>query len=251
MEADGSSSIFDLHLAMAYQWAGEMEKALGLTALGDVYSQRSRQLLATVQKLYWDDTRRLYADTPAKQQYSQHANTMAVLAGAISGDAAHDLMVRILSEPGLAQGQLYFKYYIHSALAQVGEGDRYLDLLDDWRSMLAIGLTTFAEVVDRPGNPSRSDCHAWSASPNIALLRTVLGVDSAAPAFRSVAVRPHLGKLEYAEGSVPHPAGAVDVRVESGGNVSVTLPGGVSGTFEWRGQHRDLAPGANRFTVAR
>ncbi len=249
MESDGSSAIFDLHLLMAYRWAAALESALGIRALGETYSARERQLRATVQQLYWDDARRLYADTPAKQKYSQHANTLAVLADEITGDPAHDLMLRILTEPGLAKGELYFKYYIHTALAKVGEGDGYLDLLDDWRAMLANGLTTFAEVVDRPGSPSRSDCHAWSASPNIGMLRTVLGVDSAAPGFRRVVVRPHLGKLAYAEGTVPHPAGAIEMRVEAGGAVAVTLPAGVAGTFEWRNQRRDLAPGANRFTM--
>jgi hypothetical protein len=174
---------------------------------------------------------------------------LAVLADAITGDAARDVMLRILTEPGLAKGELYFKHYIHTALAKVGEGDRYLEGLDDWRTMLASGLTTFAEVVDRPGNPSRSDCHAWSASPNIAILRTVLGVDSAAPGWSRVMVRPHLGKLAYAEGSVPHPAGAIEVRVEAGGAVSVSLPAGVAGTLEWRNQRRELSPGANRFSI--
>ena len=117
-------------------------------------------------------------------------------------------MLRTLTAPGLAQGALYFKFYMHQALAKVGEGDRYLEQLDDWRGMLANGLTTFAEVVDRPGRPTRSDCHAWSASPNIELMRTVLGVDSAAPGFSRVVVRPHLGQLKFVEGAVPHPQGA-------------------------------------------
>ena len=136
---------------------------------------------------------------------------------------------------------------MHQALAKVGEGDRYLDQLDDWRGMLANGLTTFAEVVDRPGQPSRSDCHAWSASPNIELMRTVLGVDSAAPGFSRVVVRPHLGALKFVEGAVPHPQGLIEVRVEAGGNVSVTTP--VDGEFLWRGARRELHAGANRFTA--
>jgi hypothetical protein len=97
--------------------------------------------------------------------------------------AARDLMLRTLTAPGLAQGALYFKFYMHQALAKVGEGNRYLDQLGDWREMLAKGLTTFAEPMDLPNNPSRSDCHDWSASPDVELLRTVLGVDSAAPGF--------------------------------------------------------------------
>ena len=152
-------------------------------------------------------------------------------------------MLRTLTAPGLAQGELYFKFYIHQALAKVGEGDRYLDLLDDWRGMLAIGLTTFAEVVDRPGHPSRSDCHAWSASPNVEMLRTVLGVDSAAPGFSRVVVRPHLGQAVVRRRfACRHPKGSVDVRVEASGSVSVTSP--VDGEFLWRGARRNLRAGS-------
>jgi hypothetical protein len=191
----------------------------------------------------------MYSDTSGKQQFSQHTNTLAVLADLTSGTGARDLMLRILSAQGLAQGALYFKFYIHQALAKVGEGDTYLDRLDDWRTMLSNGLTTFAETMDRPNNPSRSDCHAWSASPNIEVLRTVLGVDSAAPGFARVRVRPHLGELAFAEGSVPHPKGSVDVRVEAGGAVRIVLPAGVTGDFEWRGVKRELTAGVNQFGV--
>jgi alpha-L-rhamnosidase len=79
------------------------------------------------------------------------------------------------------------------------------------------GLTTFSEVLDRPGAPTRSDCHAWSASPNYELFHTVLGVDSAAPHFSRVLVRPFLGPLKRASGSVPHPKGAIEVTLERAG----------------------------------
>jgi hypothetical protein len=246
-EADGGSAVFDLHLLMAYRWAAELEGALGLKQLAGVYTDRERQLRETCQKLYWDAGQQLYADTPAKQKFSQHTNTMAVLADVATGASARDLILRTLTAPGLAQAQLFFKFYVHQALTKVGEGDRYLDQLGDWREMLAKGLTTFAERMDLPNNPSRSDCHAWSASPNIELLRTVLGVDSAAPGFARVSVRPHLGALKFVAGSVPHPKGMIEVRVEAGGAASVTLPAGITGAFEWRGVKRELQPGVNRF----
>jgi hypothetical protein len=246
-DADGGAALFDLQLLMALRWAAALEKAAGLPELAQVYSERERVLRATIRTLYWDAGRELFADTPSKQQFSQHTNTMAVLADVVSGEEARALMLRTLTAPGLAQGALYFKFYMHQALAKVGEGDRYLEQLDDWRGMLANGLTTFAEVVDRPGLPSRSDCHAWSASPNIELLRTVLGVDSAAPGFSRVVVRPHLGQLKFVEGTVPHPKGLIEVRVEAAGNVSINSP--VDGEFLWRGTRHELRAGANRFTV--
>jgi hypothetical protein len=248
--ADGSSALFDLLLVMAYRWAAELEGALGRPVLAEFYGGRERQLRQTVQQLYW--TGEMYADTPDRNAFSQHANTLAVLADAITGDAARDLMKRITNTPSLAAPGLFFQFYVHQALAKVGDGDSYLDRLGPWREMLERGLTTFAEVVDRPGSPSRSDCHAWSASPNIEIFRTVLGVDSAAPGFRKVSVRPHLGKLAFAKGSVPHPLGSVEVGIErrgSGYAVRVALPRGVDGMFEWRGVRRPLAAGENSFTV--
>jgi alpha-L-rhamnosidase len=244
-EADGSSAPFDLMLAMAYHWAAELEIGLGLAGLAGVYTDREKQLRGTVQELYWDSGKRMYADTPRKQQFSQHTNTLAVLAGVIGGEVARDLMVRILSAPDLAQTGLFFRFYVHEALARVGEGDRYLGLLGDWRDMLARGLTTFAEIVERPGSPSRSDCHAWSASPNIGIFRTVLGVDSAAPGFARVRVAPHPGRLVAYSGTVPHPKGMVEVAI-AGGTATVKLPAGVSGEFVWRGKRSDLSAGVNR-----
>jgi hypothetical protein len=216
--------------------------------LAAVYRDRERQLRQTVQSLYWDDGRRLYADTPSKKQFSQHANTLAVLGDVITGPAARELMLRMLAAPGLAEPGLFFKFYVHVALAKAGEGETYLDRLGEWREMLARGLTTFAETVDRPGAASRSDCHAWSASPNIEIFRTVLGVDSAAPGFHRVSIRPHLGKLQRVAGSVPHPKGSIDVRIE-GSEVTIKLPPAVSGEFEWRGVRRELTPGANSIRI--
>ena len=252
-EADGPSALFDLLLLMAYGWAAEMEAGLGTRALSEMDRGRERQLRETVQKLYWDADKGLYADTPRKQQFSQHTNTLAVLGDVITGEPARDLILRTLTAPGMAQTGLFFRFYVHCALAKSGEGGRYLDQLGDWRDMLSRGLTTFAEIVDRPGSPSRSDCHAWSASPNIEIFRTVLGVDSAAPGFRRVTVRPQLGKLTSVAGSVPHPKGEVEVRMEpkgAGFDVTVSLPEGVAGEFGWKGTRRDLAGGVNRFAVA-
>jgi len=248
-EADGSSALFDLLLMMALRWGVELESALGLGGMAELYRGREAQLRETVPKLYWDSGRRLYADTPLKKQYSLHANTLAVLAEVTAGAEARDLMLRALTAEGLAQPGLFFRFYVHQALAKVGEGDRYLDQLGDWRAMLAKGLTTFAETSESATGSSRSDCHAWSASPNIEIFRTVLGVDSAAPGFRRVAVRPHLGKLGMVSGSVPHPKGAVEVRVErqgSGSAATVTLPRETAGDFEFQGVRRELVAGVNR-----
>ncbi len=89
--------------------------------------------------------------------------------------------------------------------------------------MIDHGLTTFAEWEERPNDPPRSDCHAWSASPNIEIFRTVLGMDSAAPGFSRVSVRPNLGKLKAARVPSLIPTARfrwISVRVEPDGPLS-------------------------------
>ena len=244
----GNSAPLDLQLLMAYQWAAEMESVLGQRALADEDREAAVRLRDTVQRLYWDSGDRLFSDTPAKREYSQHTNALAVLAGVTEGEEARDLMERIVAGKNMQQCSIYFRHYLHSAMNKAGLGDRYLDMLTPWRTMLDRGLTTWAETED----PTRSDCHAWGASPNFELFRTVLGIDSAAPGFKRVLVRPFLGQLTHASGAIPHPQGEIAVTlsmVRDQLDAAVTLPGSVSGQFEWHGQKRSLDPGYNHFTM--
>jgi alpha-L-rhamnosidase len=248
IEADGSSAAIDLQLLLALDWAAEMEESLGAKWQAAEYREAANKLRASVRQLYWDSSRQLFADTPAKKDYSQQANALAVLARVVEGNDARALVNRIIADSSLTQCTYYFRHYLHEAMNRAGEGDRYLDLLGEWDGMLARGLTTWAETPE----PTRSDCHAWSASPNFELFRTVLGVDSAAPGFKRVVVRPHLGQLTKVSGAIPHPRGELAVKLAlSGGKLEaeVNLPAGVTGEFVWRGVRRPLKAGANKLAL--
>src|SRR5439155_25898028 len=140
-EADGASAPHDLLLLQAYDWAAEMETATGSRPLAADYRAQSKRLRNTIQKLYWDAGRRLYADTPKREMFSQHTNSLAVLAGLVEGEAARELMQRVLKDRSLVQCAFFFKYYLHAAVNRAGLGDRYLDLLEPWRDMLRRGLS--------------------------------------------------------------------------------------------------------------
>jgi alpha-L-rhamnosidase len=248
-EDDGASAPLDLQLLSAYGWAAEMESALGSAAQASEYRRQEARLRAAARELYWDAGRGLFADTPAKRQFSQQTNALAILAGVTRGEEARAVMRRTLEDPTLTQATVYFRHYLHSALNKCGEGDRYLELLGPWRRMLAQGLTTWSEIADPT---TRSDCHAWGASPNYELLRTVLGVDAAEHGFRRVRVRPFLGSLSRVSGTVPHPRGEVSVRLSrTGANIlaDISLPQGVTGEFVWRGVRRPLPSGRSRFRM--
>ena len=101
-------------------------------------------------------------------------------------------------------------------------------------------------------NGTRSDCHAWGASPNIEFFRTVLGIDSDAVAFKRVRIEPHLGDLQEIGGTMPHPSGEISVHYKVKGRklqVEVTLPKEVDGLFIWNGKQQYVRGGKNTFTL--
>jgi hypothetical protein len=249
-----SSATFDMLLLMGYDWAADLEGSLGIKPMSELYRQRASTLRGVCQQMYWDGPRRCYSDTPAKSHYSQHSQILAVLSGTVPESEAAPLLARTMKDETLVKCSLYFRHYLHQALIRTGLGDRYLDQLADWRTMIdKNGLTTFSEVLDQPGVRSRSDCHAWSASPNYELFHTVLGIDSAAPGFQRVVLRPFLGTLTQASGSIPHPKGSIDVSLEKrNGKLQaiVQLPPDVSGEFIWHGRRTPLSSGANRLNYS-
>jgi hypothetical protein len=250
--ADGSSSAaLDLQLILAYHWAADLEEALGKNALANGDRSAAAQLKQTVLATDWDASRGLFADQPEHRTYSQQVNTLAVLAHIIEGEQARAVMEKTINDPSLAQSTIYFRAYTNAALREAGLGDKYLDMLGPWHEMLRDGLTTWAEW---NGPDARSDCHAWGASPNFEMIRTVAGIESMAPGFRRVRVAPNPGTLGEIEARMPHPKGEIEVKLKlNNGALSadVDLPGGVTGEFDWKGVKHELSAGENHVTADR
>lgn len=244
-EPDGQSSILSLQFALALREAADLEESLGSAARAAHERALARKIVAAVEKTCWDASRRLIADTPARRHFSQHANLLAVLAGAVPPTDRQRVMKTVLSDPTLTQCSYYFRFYLFQALKKAGLADEYLAQLDPWREMLALGLTTWAETPE----PTRSDCHAWSAHPNFDLLATVAGIEPSAPGFRQVAIQPHLGPLKRLAATLSHPQGEITVAYERRGEslvADVSLPAKLSGWFYWRGKRTALHPGSQR-----
>jgi alpha-L-rhamnosidase len=247
---DGSSALLDLQLLLALQTAAKLEAELGLPAMSSLYQQKATQLQQTIQRNYWDATKKLFADTKDKDKYSQHANTLAILTNTIKGNAATELAKRLLTDNTLSPASIYFKYYLHMAMIKAGLGNDYLKWLDIWKQNIEMGLTTWAEISEIDN--ARSDCHAWGSSPNIEFFRTVVGIDTDAPGFKKVKIEPHLGELKNVNGKMPHPAGNISTsyQFENGKwKIEITLPEKIPGRFIWKGKAYSLKPGVNIFKL--
>jgi hypothetical protein len=165
-----------------------------------------------------------------------HAQIFGVLTNTIPENEQKAMVERIMNDPKLIQPTLYFRFYLTQALKKTGLADRYLATLGPWKEMLKNGLSTFAEKQD----PTRSDCHAWSASPNYDFLATVAGIRPASPGFKTIRMEPALGDLKFIKGQMPHPSGTIVFDLKRTGSAGiqgeVTLPEGLTGTFGWNGK---------------
>lgn len=245
--ADGCSINMDLQLLYAYQLMAEMEAVRGNNWQAGEYRKEAEKLTSAVKKTYWNPERGLFADRSEQDNYSQHGNALAILCGIV--EDPRTLAEKLLADKSLNQCTLYYKFYLYQALVKAGLGDHYLEWLDIWRENMAMGLTTWGETSDVNG--TRSDCHAWGASPNIEFFRTVLGIDSDAVAFKRVRIQPHLGEIKEIGGTMPHPAGSISVHYLVRGKklqAEIILPEGVDGTFVWKEKKHYLRSGKNTIT---
>ena len=222
--------------AYAAQRAAELFSYYGQQAEADKYSDLASRLTKSVYEKCWDETRGYLADTPSKKEFSMHAQIFAVLTNTVPENYQKEFVKRFMNDKTLIQPTMYFRFYLTQALKKTGLADLYLETLGLWSEMLQKGLTTFAENPD----PARSDCHAWSASPDYDFPATVAGIRPASPGFKTVEIEAALGKLTFIKGQVPHPAGMIIFDLKRSGidkiTGEITLPEGLTGKFIWNGK---------------
>jgi len=240
----GGSSILSLQLSYTLGDAIDLLEAFGEKSEAKKYKQLKETINKSVRNNCYDKERGLIADDIALTSYSQHASIMGILADAFSDKEQRLIFEKLTSDKSIIQATVYYQFYLFRAMKKVGLANRYLDCLGTWRDMLANGLTTFAEKPE----PSRSDCHAWSASPNYDLLATVCGIGPASAGSKTIRIAPNLGYLSKVKGSVPHPLGMIEVELRRENNRligKVSLPKGTSGIFVFGKKQIKLSAGKN------
>jgi len=232
---------------LALRGAAKVEAALGNPEMAAYWTRKAEQVAATMRKVFFDETRGLFADDPAHKYWSEHTQTLALIGEALTGDKAKACFEKLLADPNLVRTTVYFKYYLFQTYFKFGRADLFLKDLKLWQSYVDTGCTTCIEEPESDTRSSRSDCHAWGSHPLYFLRQGIAGIQSAAPYFEKVRVAPQPAGLKKIAASWPHPSGkliAVDLAFE-GGRAKGTVTTPVAGTFEWAGRTQPLKVGAN------
>ncbi|MCD7851143.1 MAG: alpha-L-rhamnosidase [Parabacteroides sp.] len=178
---------------------------------------------------------------------SKQAASLLTLAGLMKPEEANR---KYLSVNGAKGFSTFYGYYMLRAMAAAGDYRGAIDVIRQyWGAMIDLGATTFWEDFNMEWLPdaSRIDelvpagkkdihgdygaycykgfrhslCHGWASGPTSWLSEYVLGVQVVEPGCRTVRITPHLGDLEWVEGTFPTPYGVITIRHERGADGQV------------------------------
>lgn len=182
-------------------------------------------------------------------------NKSAAALLALSGlKDANEINTQYLSNQPTENISSFYGYYVLQARAKANDYENALHLIRKyWGGMIELGATTFWEDFDLNWmqNAGRIDempennkidvhanygnycykglrnslCHGWASGPTAWLSQYVLGINVLEAGCRKVRIEPHLGDLEWVEGTYPTPKGVISVRHEklSNGKIKSTI----------------------------
>lgn len=190
---------------------------------------------------------------------SKQGTSLMVLADMIDAKKANEEVIKVEGARGFST---FYGYYMLQAMAKAGDYAGAMKFISEfWGAMIDLGATTFwedfhtdwlkedvAPITDLVPEGKKdihgdfgaycyqglrhSLCHGWASGPTAWLSQHVLGVEIVEPGYKVVKINPHLGDLEWVEGSVPTPFGDIKIshRKDAEGNVvsKVDAPVGVS-----------------------
>ncbi|MCH4553447.1 alpha-L-rhamnosidase-related protein [Aestuariibaculum lutulentum] len=178
---------------------------------------------------------------------SKQAAALLAMANLVSPEVSNKSM---LAQNGVKNMSTFYGYYMLIARAMAGDYQGAIDNIREyWGAMLDLGATTFWEDfnIDWKENAARIDevvpdnkvdvhgeygdycyvgyrhslCHGWASGPTAWLSRYVLGVNVVDPGCKKIVIEPHLGDLNWVEGTFPTPYGLLELRHEKLPNGSV------------------------------
>ena len=190
---------------------------------------------------------------------SKQGTSLMVLADMIDAKKANEEVIKVEGARGFST---FYGYYMLQAMAKAGDYAGAMKFISEfWGAMIDLGATTFwedfhtdwlkedvAPITDLVPEGKKdihgdfgaycyqglrhSLCHGWASGPTAWLSQHVLGVEIVEPGYKVVKINPHLGDLEWVEGSVPTPFGDIKIshRKDAEGNVvsTVSAPEGVT-----------------------
>lgn len=245
----GPSTIINLMYGLALLHAADLNEASGRPGLAQEYRDRQATIAAKVQELCWDEKRGLYREGPEFEQYSQHAQSLAVLNDMLSKEEANKVMHRTMEQEDVLKCYFSTCHELFRACEKAGCYELTKKQMDWWIDLIDEGCTTCPETP----KDARSECHAWSAQPMYELMAVIAGIRSKGVGYKEVIIQPHMEYLPDLQGEMITEQGMIEFsyeRVNNRRTYHIVLPQQMIGEFIGPdGISRNLAAGENNICI--
>jgi hypothetical protein len=222
-------------MVLAFRAGAEMSAVLGDKALAEKCSATA------------DLMKKIVPD----HNHLKQAAALLALADILPAKKADD---ETISVGGAKNFSTFYGYYMLQAQAKAGNYRAAIENISKfWGGMLDMGATTFwedfnldwlenAAGIDELVPEGKKDihadfgdycyknlrhslCHGWASGPTAWLSEHVLGVKVVEPECKVLNIEPHLGDLEWVEGTFPTPHGVVYISHKKGvdGKIKTTF----------------------------
>jgi hypothetical protein len=212
-------------LARSCQLAARLAQRLGQPELVAHYQAAVSSLTETLQQQYWDEQAGAFVDGIKEGQRIPHYFPISSawpylfdLTSSAQNEAIIPFLVQKMGNIGdedrHRETNPYGSFYLLSALYQAGQTAAAEAFIQKhWAPMILDGDDTAWENFGAEmGQGTRS--HAWSGHPTYFLSTRVLGVNLMWPqggSLDTVRIAPQAETIDWAEGTVPHPKGPIEV----------------------------------------
>ena len=215
----------------------------------NTYQQYAKDLKLKLFSIYWNESKKALVhsrvDGKQTEKITRYSNMFAIFFNYFTPEQKSAVKNAVLLNDSIQKITTpYMRFYELEALCAMGEQSYVLkEMKNYWGGMLQLGATSFWEEY----NPSKkgaehyamygrefgkSLCHAWGASPIYLLGKYYLGVIPTSPGYQTYTVQPVLGGLNWMEGKVPTPNGAIAVNC-SKQLMNITTAAGI-GTLKFK-----------------
>ena len=244
----GVNGIINWHYVYTLRLTADLHNMLGYNEFAELYRRQGRILSNKLVNVFYDNDHELLADTLDKNHFSEHCQCLAVLSGYLDTRLESKLSASLLNSTVLTRTTVYFTHYLFETFAKTGAEEAFFKRLSPWMKIEEAGFKTLPEEPE----PSRSDCHAWSAHPLYHFYATVAGVRPDMAGFKKVKIKPMLGPLKKLDLEIIHPAGKIIINYKKINNdlsVKINLPADICGELDMDSNIYPLVERENKFLL--
>lgn len=245
---EGANAVNHLQLVYTLGLASRLEDWVGRKGLAAFYEREKVVLFENACKAFWNEDRGLFASTTRQENFDEHSQCFATLSGMLDVDKRDRMRKALPASTDIDRSTYYFQFYLFSTFAELGLHKHILKNFEKWGRMSDKGLRTTLERAD----PSRSDCHAWSAHPLYHAVVSLCGIQPEGFGFSRVSICPALGVLPAAKTRIPHRLGDLGVQWQKIGKVfklELEIPAGLDATLRLPNKIVSLGAGRQEFEI--